>query len=73
MAWNLETKNEYKFNFMMNENDFEILEEMIWRWKNHYKMLSIIINSGSDISKDQFDIWRNQIDSCFAEKIKSKL
>lgn len=55
----------------MSEKDFEILEEMIWRWKNHYKMLKII--SQSNIAKDQVELWKNQIDSCFIEKIRSKL
>ena len=43
--------------------DNEYLRELIWRWSNHYKMLKIISNS--NISKDQFDIWKNQIDNCF--------
>lgn len=47
--------------------DNEYLRELIWRWSNHYKMLKIISNS--NISKDQFDIWKNQIDNCFIEKI----
>ena len=49
----------------------EELEELLWRWKNHYKMLKVI--SESNIDKQQSEIWRNQIDSCFIEKIKIKL
>jgi hypothetical protein len=55
----------------MSEEDFEVLEELIWRWKNHYKMLEVI--SQSNITKDQVDLWKNQIDLCFSGKIKSKL
>ena len=56
---------------LMSEEDFEVLEELIWRWKNHYKMLEVI--SQSNITKDQVDLWKNQIDLCFSGKIKSKL
>ena len=55
----------------MKEEDFEDIEEFIWRWKNHYSMINII--SKSNINKDQVDLWKNQIDSCFIGKIKSKL
>jgi hypothetical protein len=49
----------------------EYIEELIWRWQNHYKMLQIIKNS--NIQKDQFEIWKNQIDNCFIEKIRTEI
>ena len=55
----------------MNELNIEKLDEYIWRWKNHYKMLDII--DKSNIDKDQIKIWKNQIDNCFRDKIKSKI
>ena len=55
----------------MSDLQIEKLDEYIWRWKNHYKMLDII--SKTNIDKDQMNIWKNQIDDCFREKIKSKL
>lgn len=47
------------------------LEEYIWRWNNHYKMLEKI--KETNIDKEQLTIWKNQIDQCFREKIKAKL
>ena len=56
---------------MDQELALEKLEEYIWRWKNHYKMLFVLENT--DLDKDQLKIWKNQIDQCFREKIKAKL
>ena len=53
------------------ELNIEKLEEYIWRWKNHYKMLETI--SKTDMDPDQLKIWKNQIDECFREKIKARL
>ena len=55
----------------MTNLKIEKLEEYVWRWKNHYKMMSII--EKTNIDKDQLTIWKNQIDECFREKIKAKL
>ncbi len=55
---------------MINLN-VDKLEEYIWRWKNHYKMLETI--GKSNIDKEQLTLWKNQIDECFRNKIKSKL
>lgn len=58
----------YKY---MNNEKLDSLEELIWRWKNHYKMLNDIHKSNMD--KTKLEKWKNQIDQCFNEKIKSKL
>ena len=47
------------------------LEEFVWRWKNHKKMLKIIYKSNVD--SEIVKRWESQIDECFREKIKSKL
>lgn len=47
------------------------LEEFVWRWKNHKKMLKIIYKS--NIDSEIVKRWESQIDECFREKIKSKL
>jgi hypothetical protein len=47
------------------------LEEFVWRWKNHKKMLRIIYES--NIDKEIISRWEAQIDECFREKIKSSL
>jgi len=54
-----------------NETKLEDIEEFVWRWKNHKKMLQII--NQSDIDKDIVKRWEAQIDECFREKIKSNL
>lgn len=63
---------------MDNENindDFNVtikkLEEFVWRWKNHKRMLKIIYKSNVD--SEIVKRWESQIDQCFREKIKSKL
>ena len=57
----------------MNENnEFDDINEYIYRWKKHYKMLNDISNN-SNFNKKIIDIWRNNIDNHFFEKIKSKL
>ena len=55
----------------MLDLELEKLEEYIWRWNNHYKMLNEI--EKTNIDKAQLTIWKNQIDQCFREKIKAKL
>ena len=55
----------------MTDLKIEKLEEYVWRWKNHYKMLNTLEKTNLD--KEQLKIWKNQIDECFREKIKSKL
>ncbi len=55
----------------MLDLELEKLEEYIWRWNNHYKMLKEI--EKTNIDKEQVTIWKNQIDQCFREKIKAKL
>jgi len=55
----------------MNNEKLNSLEELIWRWKNHYKMLDDIHKSNMD--KTKLEKWKNQIDQCFNEKIRSKL
>ncbi len=50
---------------------FEDLEELIWQWHNHHKMLAKI--EKSNIEKELIHLWRTQIDDCFKEKIKAKL
>lgn len=56
-------------------DEFEVtvkkLEEFIWRWENHKKMLKIIYKSNVD--SEIVKRWESQIDQCFREKIKSKL
>jgi hypothetical protein len=54
-----------------NEFKLEDLEEFVWRWKNHKKMLRIIYES--NIDKEIIARWEAQIDECFREKIKSSL
>jgi len=58
----------------INDN-FELtlknLEEFVWRWKNHKKMLKIIYKSNVD--SEIVKRWESQIDECFRDKIKSKL
>ena len=51
--------------------ELEKLKEYIWRWDNHYKILEKI--KKTNIDKEQLTLWKNQIDLCFKEKIKSKL
>lgn len=55
----------------MEDLKLDKLEEYVWRWKNHYKMLAEI--EKTNIDKDQLKLWRNQIDECFRSKIKAKL
>ena len=57
-----------KDNFILKLED---LEEFVWRWKNHKKMLDIIYKT--NIDKETVRIWETQIDECFREKIKSRL
>jgi hypothetical protein len=61
------TDNEIKDN----EIKLEDVEEFVWRWKNHKKMLDIIYKS--NIDKEIIKRWEAQIDECFREKIKSNL
>ncbi len=51
--------------------ELEKLEEYIWRWNNHYKMLEKI--KQTNIDKEQLTMWKNQINQCFRDKIKAKL
>lgn len=53
------------------EFKLEDLEEFVWRWKNHKKMLKVIYDS--NIDKEIVKRWEAQIDECFREKIKSNL
>ena len=53
------------------ELKLEDLEEFVWRWKNHKKMLETI--NKTNIDKDIVKRWEAQIDECFREKIKSRL
>ena len=53
------------------ELTLEELEEFVWRWKNHKKMLQII--NKSNIEPEIVKRWESQINECFREKIKSKL
>ena len=53
------------------ELKLEDLEEFVWRWKNHKKMLNIIYKT--NIDKEIVKRWEAQIDECFREKIKSNL
>ena len=53
----------------MPDLNIDKLEEYVWRWKNHYKMLETI--EKTNIDKAQLKIWKNQIDECFRNKIKS--
>ena len=55
----------------MDSNKLDDLEEFVWRWKKHYKMLNDI--QKTNIDEKKIKIWKNQIDNCFYEKIKSKL
>ena len=54
-----------------NATKLEDVEEFVWRWKNHKKMLDIIYKSNIDI--EIVKRWEAQIDECFREKIKSNL
>jgi hypothetical protein len=54
-----------------SQQKLEELEEYVWRWNNHKKMLKIIYNS--NIEPEIIKRWEYQIDQCFSEKIKSKL
>ena len=66
--------SEIKDDDIINE-EFELkledLEEFVWRWKNHKKILEII--NKTNIDKDTVKRWEAQIDECFREKIKSRL
>ena len=55
----------------MSELKLDKLQEYVWRWQNHYKMLEII--KKTNIDQQQVELWKNQIDECFRGKIKSKL
>ena len=54
-----------------NATKLEDVEEFVWRWKNHKKMLETI--NKTNIDKDIVKRWEAQIDECFREKIKSRL
>tara|TARA_B100001287_G_C22226193_1_gene319316 strand:+ start:321 stop:521 length:201 start_codon:yes stop_codon:yes gene_type:complete len=54
-----------------NATKLEDVEEFVWRWKNHKKMLDIIYKS--NIDTEIVKRWEAQIDECFREKIKSNL
>jgi len=58
-------------NIPDNATKLEDVEEFVWRWKNHKKMLDIIYKSNIDI--EIVKRWEAQIDECFREKIKSNL
>ena len=66
--------NKSEQNNVVND-EFELkledLEEFVWRWKNHKKMLNIIYKT--NIDTEIVKRWEAQIDECFREKIKSKL
>ena len=49
-----------------NATRLEDVEEFVWRWKNHKKMLDIIYKSNIDI--EIVKRWEAQIDECFREK-----
>ena len=55
-----------------NATKLEDVEEFVWRWKNHKKMLDIIYKSNIDIEIVK-SVGKPQIDECFREKIKSNL
>lgn len=55
----------------MTDLKLDKLEEYVWRWKNHYKMLETL--KQAQIDDQQLKLWKNQIDECFRNKIKSKL
>ena len=52
----------------MDNSKLDDLEEFVWRWKNHYKMLNDI--QKTNIDEKKIKIWKNQIDNCFYEKLK---
>ena len=60
---------------MSDTDDIELtlenLREWVWRWQNHYKMLDQLNEPNTD--KKLIEQWRNQIDDCFREKIRSSL
>lgn len=55
----------------MTNLKLEKLEEYVWRWNNHYKMLETL--KQTNIDPQQLTLWKNQIDECFRNKIKAKL
>ena len=64
----MESKQLINDNF---ELTLEELEEFVWRWKNHKKILQII--NKSNVEPEIVKRWETQINECFREKIKSKL
>ena len=59
-------------NDLYEINNLDYINDYIYRWKKHYKMLNEII-SHSNFNKKKINTWINNIDSHFVEKIKSKL
>lgn len=51
--------------------EFNKLNDYIWRWENHYKMLSEL--EKTNIDKEKITEWKELIDQHFLRKIKAKL
>ena len=51
--------------------EYEELYDYVERWRRHYKMLEKI--SESNLDKKYIELWRNNIDKYFSNKIKSNL
>lgn len=51
--------------------NFEEIKELLARWERHKNFLKII--KDSNINRDIYIEWEEQIDNTFRNKIKSKL
>ena len=47
------------------------IEDFILRWKKHTKIIALL--KDSNVNKGEIEIWENQINMFFNDKIKSKL